>query len=80
MTEKRFVKKESITDKEFDLICEYTKIRCESNISQRNLAELTGMAQSTIARIEKNVHTASLSSFIKMLDALDYHIELVKNK
>lgn len=80
MKKEEFIKDNYITDKEFELIAKYIMIRTKKNVSQRKLAEMTGMAQSTIARIEKNVHTASLSSFLKMVDALDYHVELVKNK
>ena len=47
------IDKEIINDEEFDLICKYIKIRYESNISQRELAQKIGIAQSTIARMEK---------------------------
>ena len=42
-----------IGDEEFDLICKYIKIRYESKMSQRDLASKIGIAQSTIARMEK---------------------------
>ena len=42
-----------IGDEEFDLICKYIKIRYESKMSQRDLAKKIGIAQSTIARMEK---------------------------
>ena len=42
-----------IGDEEFDLICEYIKIRYESKMGQRDLAKKIGIAQSTIARMEK---------------------------
>lgn len=68
---------EKVKDAEFDLICEYIKIRYESNISQRELANRIGMAQSTIARMEKNMHSMSIGNFVKLLSALGYKLEIV---
>ena len=67
-----------IGDEEFDLICKYIKIRYESKISQRDLASKIGIAQSTIARMEKNMHSMSISNFTKLLDALGYKLEIIK--
>ncbi|MBR1386505.1 MAG: helix-turn-helix transcriptional regulator [Bacilli bacterium] len=69
-----------IGDEEFDLICEYIKIRYESKVSQRDLAKKIGIAQSTIARMEKNMHSMSISNFTKLLDALGYKLEIVKKE
>ena len=69
-----------IGDEEFDLICEYIKIRYESKMSQRDLAKKIGIAQSTIARMEKNMHSMSISNFTKLLDALGYKLEIVKKE
>lgn len=71
---------DKITDKEFDLICEYIKLRNNSNMSQRELAKKIGVAQSTIARMEKNLHSVSLGTFVKMLSALDCELKITKQK
>ena len=71
---------EIINDEEFDLICKYIKIRYESNISQRELASRIGIAQSTIARMEKNMHSMSIGNFIKLLDALGYKLEIINKE
>ena len=49
------INKEAINNDEFDLICKYLKIRYESNLSQRELANIIGIAQSTIASIQENI-------------------------
>ena len=67
-------------DEEFDLICEYIKIRYESKMSQRDLASKIGIAQSTIARMEKNMHSMSIGNFTKLLSALGYKLEIVKKE
>ena len=69
-----------IGDEEFDLICKYIKIRYESKISQRDLANKIGIAQSTIARMEKNMHSMSISNFTKLLDALGYKLKIIKKE
>jgi len=74
------MKKEQINDEEFDLICKYIKIRYESKITQRELADKIGIAQSTIARMEKNMNSMSLSNFIKLLDALNYKLDIIKKE
>ena len=69
-----------IRDEEFDLICKYIKIRYESKMSQRDLAKKIGIAQSTIARMEKNMHSMSISNFTKLLSALGYRLEIVEKE
>ena len=69
-----------ISDDEFDLICKYIKIRYESKMSQRDLAKKIGIAQSTIARMEKNMHSMSISNFSKLLSVLGYKLEIIKKE
>ena len=57
------IEKEIISNEEFDLICEYIKLRNDSNISQSELARRVGIARSTIARMERNLHSISLGTF-----------------
>ena len=71
---------EKINDVEFDLICEYIKLRNELNISQFELARRVGIARSTIARMERNLHSISLGTFIKLLEAMNYKLEIVKKE
>ena len=66
-----------INNEEFDLICEYIKLRNESNISQSELARRVGIARSTIARMERNLHSISLGTFTKLLEAMNYKLEIV---
>ena len=74
------INNEMITDEEFDLICQYIKLRNESNISQSELAKKVGIARSTIARMERNLHSISLSTFTKLLDALGYKLDIAKKE
>ena len=74
------INNEIINDSEFDLICEYIKLRNESNISQSELARRIGIARSTITRMERNLHSISLGTFIKLLEAMDYKLEIIKKE
>ncbi len=74
------IEKEVISNEEFDLICEYIKLRNESNISQSELERKVGIARSTIARMEKNMHSMSIGNFVKLLDALGYKLEIIKKE
>lgn len=74
----RNINEELINDEEFDLICKYIKIRYESRLSQRELVKRIGIAQSTIARMEKNMHSMSIGNFTKLLDVLGYKLEIRK--
>lgn len=69
-----------IINDEFDLICKYIKLRNESNISQSELAKRVGISRSTIARMERNLHSISLGTFIKLLGAMNYKLEIVKKE
>ena len=71
---------ELINDEEFDLICKYIKLRYESKLSQRDLAQRIGIAQSTIARMEKNMHSMSIGNFTKLLSVLGYKLEIIKRE
>ena len=69
-----------INDEEFELICKYIQLRYKSNISQRELAKKIGIAQSTVARMEKNMHSMSVGNFCKLLSALGYELDIVKKE
>ena len=72
--------KETINNEEFELICEYIKIRHESKMSQKDLAQKIGIAQSTIARMEKNMHSMSIGNFTKLLSNIGYELKISKKE
>ena len=60
------------------LIDELVKIRKEENMSQNQLAALTGNKQQAISRIEKKENCPSLKLFYNMVNALGYELQIVK--
>lgn len=66
----------STDDKE--LIDKLIEIRKQENISQSELAKITGNTQQAISRLEKKNHSPSLQTFCNILDALGYGIMIEK--
>ncbi len=70
--------KERTTKEEVELINEIIKTRLKERKTQSEIAKLTGISQPNITRFEKNIHSASLSTTIKILNALGYKLKIEK--
>lgn len=77
---KEYIDSNSISEQEYELIMEITKLRTKNNVTQKELADLTGIPQPNIARFEKNIHSASLSTTIKILNSLGYKLTIEPKK
>lgn len=53
------------------LVDQLIALRKSKNLSQQKLADLTGMLQPAIARLESKQVVPSLDSICKLLDAMD---------
>ena len=60
---------------EYKLIDTFVEIRKERNITQKELAEIAGVSQQAISRLELEKHIPKMDTFMKILDGLD--LELV---
>ena len=65
---------------EYKLIGEMISLRKQENITQKELAALTGNKQQVISRIERKESIQTLRAFINMLYALGYELQIVKKK
>lgn len=68
------------SEKEKELINQLVNLRKSQNMSQKQLAILTGNKQQAISRIEKQEHSPSLKLFYSMVNALGYELQIVKKK
>lgn len=68
----------SIVDDSKELIDKVVEIRKDQNISQTELAAMTGSSQQAISRFEKKSHNTSIGLFSSIVNALGYKIQLVK--
>lgn len=66
------------SNREKALIDELVSLRKEQNITQNQLAQMTGNKQQSISRLEKKEHSPSLRLFSSLLDALGYDLQIVK--
>jgi len=73
---KEYIEKNTILEQEYELIMEIAKLRLDKNITQKELSNLTGIPQPNIARFEKNTHSASLTTTIKILNSLGYKLKV----
>lgn len=67
-----------LRDLESEIIKDAIKIRESSGVSQKNLAKASGLYQSAIARMEKNTHSPSLATILKVLVPLGYTLKVEK--
>lgn len=67
-----------VADKEKELIEAVVELRKEQDMSQSELAQLLGIKQQALSRIENQKHSPSLKLFYSIVEALGYKIEIVK--
>ena len=65
---------------EYRILGELVRLRKAKNISQSELAELSGYKQQAISRIENKENSPTLKTLCGLLDVLDYDIQLVPRK
>lgn len=65
---------------EYRLIGEMISLRKQENVTQKQLAALTGNKQQVISRIERKESIPTIRAFSHMLDALGYELQIVKKK
>lgn len=86
---KGIVQEKILKDKEFEnayseikaeyvLIKEVVQRRKDLGLTQETLANKTGMKQQVVSRFENEKHIPNLSSFIKILNALDLELSIKK--
>lgn len=65
---------------EYKLIGEMIRLRKQENVTQKELAALTGNKQQVISRIERKESIPTIRAFSHILDALGYELQIVKKK
>lgn len=65
---------------EYKLIGEMVSLRKQENVTQKELAALTGNKQQVISRIERKESIPTIRAFSHILDALGYELQIVKKK
>ena len=61
---------------QFKLIREIIHFRNQANISQSQLARLTGMKQPAISRLERGDYNVTIGTLFRIADALDADLDI----
>lgn len=69
-----------VSNSDTELIDRLIEIRKKENISQAEIARLTGSKQQAISRLEKKEHSPSLKLFYNIVNALGYEVQIVKKQ
>ena len=62
---------------ELDIIKTLIEVRKNTNLTQRELSEKTGIKQPSIAKIESLAHSPQTSTLIKLLYQMGYTLKIV---
>lgn len=65
---------------EYKLLADLVRLRKEKNITQGELAKVTGNKQQVISRIEKRENSPTLKTFCGLLNTLGYDLQIVKRE
>lgn len=71
-------KEKILQDLEYDFVCNLIKLRKKHNLSQQDLADMSGVVREKIARIENQINSPQLDSLIKILEPLGYTLSITK--
>ncbi len=66
--------------REYELIRQIVDVRKQHGMTQKQLADKVGVSQQVISRLEREKHIPNLSSFLRILEALDLDVMLVTKK
>lgn len=65
---------------EYKLIEQIVNERKGRNITQKELAAMTGLAQQSISRLEREKHIPNMDTLMKVLDGLGLELCLIEKK
>lgn len=70
-------KEKLLLDLEYSFICDFIKLRKEKGLTQKSLAELSGVIREKIAKIENHINSPQINSLIKILEPIGYTVKIV---
>ena len=70
----------SIIELEYDLICDFIKLRNELGLSQQKMANECGVVREMIAVIENRKKHPQINTLIKILEPFGYTLSITKIK
>lgn len=77
---KKIIDEKKIMDLEYNLICDFIKLRSELGLSQQKMAEESGVIREMIAVIENRKKHPQINTLIKILEPFGYTLSITKIK
>ncbi|MBQ9833726.1 MAG: helix-turn-helix domain-containing protein [Bacilli bacterium] len=77
---KKINNEKSIIELEYNLICDFIKLRNELGLSQQKMAEECGVIREMIAVIENQKKHPQINTLIKILEPFGYTLSITKIK
>lgn len=69
-----------LMDLEYNLVCDFIKLRSELGLTQRQMAEECGIAREMIAVIENQKKHPQINTLLKILAPFGYTLSITKIK
>lgn len=76
----KMINEKRIVDLEYNLICDFIKLRNELGISQQQMANESGVVREMIAVIENRKKHPQINTLIKILEPFGYTLSITKIK
>ena len=73
-----FNKEKKLIELEYDLICDFIKLRNELGLSQQKMADECGVVREMIAVIENQSKHPQINTLIKILEPFGYTLSITK--
>ncbi len=67
-------------DLEYDLICDFIKLRSDLGLTQKQMAEASGVVREMIATIENRKKHPQINTLLKILKPFGYTLKITKIK
>lgn len=77
---KRIEEDKRIMELEYNLICDFIKLRNELGLSQQKMADNSGVVREMIAVIENRKKHPQINTLIKILEPFGYTLSITKIK
>ncbi len=77
---KSFKNEERVMELEYNLICDFIKLRGELGLTQKEMGEASNTLREIIAAIETRRNHPQINSLIKILEPFGYTLSITKIK
>ena len=77
---KSFKDEERVLELEYNLICDFIKLRGELGLTQKEMGEASNTVREIIAAIETRRNHPQINSLIKILEPFGYTLSITKIK